>query len=116
MNLHCMLLGHRLRSTRRPGHFGVECTRCGKDATVPLPKGPLVLAHWRPHTEPATLGTVALIALQDKDDGCWFMAWGPYVAKHDGWRCEAYDMPLDARGSYCWLPEHELLAGLRAPT
>jgi hypothetical protein len=42
----------------------------------PLPIGPPTIVRWRPHTEHAPLGTVALIALQDKDDGCWFVPKG----------------------------------------
>jgi hypothetical protein len=72
--------------------------------------------RWRPHTEQAPLGTVALIALQDKDDGCWFVAEGLYVADTGGWRSESDDVLLNPLVSYHWLPEHELLAGLRAPT
>lgn len=82
----------------------------------PLPIGPPTIVRWRPHTEHAPLGTVALIALQDKDDGCWFVAEGLYVADTDGWRSESDDVLLPPLVGYCWLPEHELLAGLRAPT
>jgi hypothetical protein len=82
----------------------------------PLPIGPLTIVRWRPHTEQAPLGTVALIALQDKDDGCWFVAEGLYVADTDGWRSESDDALLPPLVGYCWLTEHELLAGLRAPT
>jgi hypothetical protein len=85
-------------------------------AAKPPVIGPITPVRWRPCTVPAALGTVALIALQDKDDGCWFMAERMYVAKDDGWRCELSDLPLDFADGYCWLPEHELLAGLRAPT
>ena len=113
MALNCMLLGHRLRATRRPGHFGVECTRCGKDATAPLPKGPLVLAHWRPHTERATIGTVALIALEA--DASPFLLGDLYEATDDGWRSEETGELLHV-DVYHWLPERELLVGLRAPT
>lgn len=77
----------------------------GQGAKPPV-IGPIIPARWRPHTTPAALGTVALIALQDKIevDGGWFIAEGLYVANTGGWRGE------------CWLPEHELLAGLRSPT
>jgi len=85
-------------------------------AAKPPVIGPITPVRWRPCTVPAALGTVALIALQDKDDGCWFVAEGLYVADTGGWRCELSDLPLDFADGYCWLPEHELLAGLRAPT
>lgn len=78
--------------------------------------GQITPVRWRPHTVAAALGTVALIALQDKDDGCWFVAEGLYVADTDGWRSESDDVLLPPLVGYCWLPEHELLAGLRAPT
>ena len=77
--------------------------------------GPITPVRWRPCTVPAALGTLALIALQDKDDGCWFVAEGLYVADTDGWRSESDDVLLNPLVGYCWLPEHELLAGLRAP-
>lgn len=82
----------------------------------PLPIGPITIVRWRPHTEQAPLGTVALIALQDKERGDWFIAEGLYIARDDGWRCEMADELLDPLDGYCWLPEHELLAGLMAPT
>lgn len=87
-------------------------------AAKPPVIGPITPVRWRPCTVPAPLGTVALIALQDKIevDGGWFIAEGLYVAKDDGWRCEMADELLDPLDGYCWLPEHELLAGLRAPT
>lgn len=85
-------------------------------AAKPPVIGPITPVRWRPCTVPAALGTVALIALQDKDDGCWFVAEGLYVADTDGWRSESDDVLLNPLVGYCWLPEHELLAGLRAPT
>ena len=85
-------------------------------AAKPPVIGPITPVRWRPCTVPAALGTLALIALQDKDDGCWFVAEGLYVADTDGWRSESDDVLLNPLVGYCWLPEHELLAGLRAPT
>lgn len=82
----------------------------------PPPIGAPTIVRWLPHTEQAPLGTVALIALQDKERGDWFIAEGLYIARDDGWRCEMADELLDPLDGYCWLPEHELLAGLRAPT
>ncbi len=85
-------------------------------AAKPPVIGPITPVRWRPCTVPAAIGTVALIALQDKERGDWFIAEGLYIARDDGWRCEMADELLDPLDGYCWLPEHELLAGLRAPT
>jgi hypothetical protein len=70
--------------------------------------------RWRPAAERPAMGTVALIALLDKSGGGWFVAEGMYVAQDDGWRCEMADEPIDTLDGYYWIPEHELLAGLRA--
>jgi hypothetical protein len=71
------------------------------------------IAHWRPHTEPADLGTIALIALEV--DASPFLLGDLYEATEDGWRSEETGDLLHV-DTYHWLPEHELLAGLRAPT
>lgn len=69
------------------------------------------IAHWHPHTEPADLGTIALIALEA--DASPFLLGDLYEATEDGWRSEETGDLLHV-DTYYWLPEHELLAGLRA--
>ena len=80
---------------------------------VPLPVSPTAHSHWRPHTEPADLGTIALIALEVDADP--FLLGDLYEATDDGWRSEETGDQLHV-DTYHWLPERELLAGLRAPT
>lgn len=81
----------------------------------PLPIGPPTIVRWRPHTEPATLGTIALIALTVELDAGPFLLGDLHEVTEDGWCSEETGLPLQA-DVYHWLPEHELLAGLRAPT
>ncbi|MBP9032548.1 MAG: hypothetical protein KBG29_01555 [Pseudomonadales bacterium] len=69
------------------------------------------ITHWRPHTERADLGTIALIALEA--DASPFLLGDLYEATEDGWRSEETGDLLHV-DTYYWLPEHELLAGLRA--
>lgn len=68
--------------------------------------------RWRPHTEPADLGTIALIALEGDDEDP-FLLGDLYEAIYDGWRSEETGALLEV-DAYHWLPERELLAGLRA--
>lgn len=140
MRLGCILLGHTLVHTSRPGRYGMVCLHCSYDASrpippkpaappsppprpgqlvimkreeqfVPLPVSPTAHSHWRPHTEPADLGTIALIALEVDADP--FLLGDLYEATDDGWRSEETGDQLHV-DTYHWLPERELLAGLRA--
>lgn len=77
-----------------------------------LPIAPTMIVRWRPHTEPADLGTIALIALEV--DAAPFLLGDLYESTEDGWRSEETGDPLHV-DAYHWLPERELLAGLRAP-
>ena len=79
---------------------------------VPPPIAPPMIVLWHPHTEPADIGTVALIALEHDADP--FLLGDLYEATEDGWRSEETGAPLYV-DAYHWLPERELLAGLRAP-
>lgn len=82
-------------------------------AAKPPVIGPITPVRWRPCTVPAALGTVALIALEA--DASPFLLGDLYEATDDGWRSEETGELLHV-DVYHWLPEHELLVGLRAPT
>lgn len=84
-----------------------------EEQLAPLPIAPPTIGRWYPHTEPAALGTIALIALEVDADP--FLLGDLYEATTDGWRSEETGEPLHV-DAYHWLPERELLAGLRAPT
>ena len=79
----------------------------------PLPIGPITIVRWRPHTEQAPLGTVALIGVEASEGS--FLLNDIYELTEIGWCSEETCRPLHP-DVYHWLPEHELLAGLRAPT
>ena len=66
---------------------------------------------WRPHTQPAPQGTVAVIAMQDEHGQAPYLQPDLYVRDGDLWRDEATGHELrDA--VYWWAPERELLARL----
>ena len=79
----------------------------------PLPIGPITIVRWRPHTEQAPLGTVALIGVEASEGS--FLLNDIYELTEIGWCSEETGRPLNL-DVYHWLPEHELLAGLMAPT
>lgn len=78
---------------------------------APPPIAPPMIVRWYPHSEPADLGTIALIALEHDADP--FLLGDLYEATEDGWRSEETGDLLHV-DTYHWLPEHGLLAGLRA--
>lgn len=70
--------------------------------------------RWRPGSETPPVGTVALIAIQDEDG--LFLAEDLFVATEAGWVSEAdhyHRWPRPFKQTDHWLPEHELLSGLR---
>ncbi len=84
----------------------------GQGAKPPV-IGPITIVRWRPHTEQAPLGTVALIGVEASEGS--FLLNDIYELTEIGWCSEETGRPLHL-DVYHWLPEHELLAGLRAPT
>ena len=108
MNLLCWIFGHDLIVVFSRGGRGDHefCSRCHWERWLGPPA-----AHWRPHTLPPPVGTVALIAMHDENGGGAYLQPELYVYQGDGWRDETAGHELRV-ARFWWLPESELLRGL----
>jgi len=75
--------------------------------------------RWRPHTEkPSDDAEVftALLARLDVEDGEYYLLSSPYYWKDGGWIEEATGKAPDATRPFWWIPENEVLEGLKGET